>query len=95
MKSDVETFTMGIASEFPAVLGAGLPVLMLPVLPMIGSPKEKVLKQTPHPLRAHVSHPALNAEQPPSELQVLPAERGKLARPESNRNPRVYLRQPE
>lgn len=40
MKSDVEAFTVGIATEFPAVLGAGLPVLMLPVLPMIGSPKE-------------------------------------------------------
>lgn len=36
----MEAFTVGTASEFPAVLGAGLPVQMLPVLPMIGSPKE-------------------------------------------------------
>lgn len=39
-KPDVKAFAVGIASEFPAGLGAGLPVLMLPVLPMIGSPKE-------------------------------------------------------
>lgn len=36
----MEAFMVGTVSEFPAVLGAGLPVLMLPVLPMIGSPKE-------------------------------------------------------
>lgn len=32
---------MGISSVFPAVVGEGLPVLMLPVPPMIDSPKEK------------------------------------------------------
>lgn len=34
-------FTVGISSEFPAVLGETLPVLMLLLLPMIDSPKEK------------------------------------------------------
>jgi hypothetical protein len=34
-------FTVGISSEFPAVLGEILPVLKLCPFPMIDSPKEK------------------------------------------------------